>query len=200
MMDLEASILRGPRTGAGCKLRSRALRMRMKMRIQVFAAGLCILGLSIVSAHQRGTTAAAGAGPAPAQTSGPYNEQADAKQDIAAALVLAKADKKNVLLDFGANWCPDCLVLSKLFDDSTVKSFREANFHVVLIDVGRWSKNLDLSKQYGNPIEKGIPAVVVLAPAGQMIDSTADGALESARNSTPADILRFLRKWAPKSR
>jgi thiol:disulfide interchange protein len=168
------------------------------MKTLIVAAGVCALGLSVVSAQQAGTATAAK--PTPAQTSGPYNEQADAKQDIAAALVLAKADKKNVLLDFGANWCPDCLVLSTLFDDSTVKDFREANFHVVQVDVGRFNKNLDISKQYGSPIDKGIPAVVVLAPDGHMIDSTADGALESARKSTPAEILVYLRKWAPKSR
>jgi thiol:disulfide interchange protein len=167
------------------------------MKTYIVAAGLCALGLSIVSAQQAGTTTVQK--PAPAKTAGPYNEQADPKKDIAGALALAKADKKNVLLDFGANWCPDCLVLSTLFDDSLVKGFREANFHVVQIDVGRFDKNLDISTQYGNPIGKGIPAVVVLAPDGHMIDSTADGALESARKATPADILGYLRKWAPKA-
>ena len=166
------------------------------MKTLVFAAGLCALGLTVVSAQQAGTAATA----KPAQAFAPYNEQADAKHDIAAALVLAKADKKNVLLDFGANWCPDCLVLSKLFDDDTVKGFREANFHVVQVDVARFTKNVDLSDQYGGVIKKGIPAVVVLAPDGHMIDSTADGALESARKSTPAEILGYLRKWAPTPR
>jgi thiol:disulfide interchange protein len=166
------------------------------MKTLVFAAGLCALGLTVVSAQQAGTAAAPK--PTPAQPSGPYNEQADAKQDIAAALVLAKADKKNVLLDFGANWCPDCLVLSKLFDDETVKGFREANFHVVQVDVAHFTKNVDISDQYGGVIKKGIPAVVVLAPDGHMIDSTVDGSLENARHSTPAEILGYLRKWAPK--
>lgn len=168
------------------------------MKILILAAGVCALGFSVVLAQQAGTGTVAKS--TPAQVSGPYNEQADAKQDIAAALVLAKADHKNVLIDFGGNWCPDCIVLSKLFDDSVVKDFREANFHVVQVDVGRFNKNLDISNQYGNPIAKGVPAVVVLAPDGHMIDSTADGALESARKLTPAEILAYLRKWAPKPR
>jgi thiol:disulfide interchange protein len=54
----------------------------------------------------------------------PYNEQADPAQDIAAALKQAKADDKLVLLDFGANWCPDCLVLAMHFDNAQVKLFR----------------------------------------------------------------------------
>lgn len=170
------------------------------MRVQFLAAGLCALGLSVASAEQGTTAAVPDTRPAPAQAPGPYNERADATHDTAAALALAKADRKNVLLDFGANWCVDCVVLSKLLDDGTVKGFREANFHLVLIDVGQWDRNADLVKQYGNPIEKGIPAVVVLAPDGRTIASTADGALESARHSTPADILAYLRTWAPKPR
>jgi hypothetical protein len=50
---------------------------------------------------------------APAATLPPlYNKTADAKADIDAALALAKADGKRVLLDFGADWCPDCHVLA----------------------------------------------------------------------------------------
>ncbi len=42
----------------------------------------------------------------------PYNEKADPHQDIAGAFATAKQDGKYVLLDFGANWCLDCRVLS----------------------------------------------------------------------------------------
>jgi hypothetical protein len=34
-----------------------------------------------------------------------YNEKADAKADIAAALKLANRENKRVLLKFGGNWC-----------------------------------------------------------------------------------------------
>ena len=168
------------------------------MRTVLLSAGVCVVALTVVSARHAGTPAQVAFATAP--QSSPYDETADARHDIAAALALAKVDKKNVLLDFGANWCPDCLVLSKLFDDDTVKPYRELNFHVVPIDVGRWTKNLDLNKEYGSPIDKGIPAVVVLAPDGRMVDSTKDGQLESARKSTPAEILGYLKKWAPASR
>src|SRR5690348_4124707 len=45
----------------------------------------------------------------------PYDEQANADQDISAALALAKTDNKYVLLDFGGNWCPDCIVLARFY-------------------------------------------------------------------------------------
>jgi thiol:disulfide interchange protein len=128
----------------------------------------------------------------------PYDESADPKADISAALALAKTDSKYVLLDFGANWCVDCLVLSKLFEDPTVKPFLDANYHVVRIDVGYWDKNTDVSDQYGNPIEAGIPAVVVLKPDGETVATTKAGELANAETATAQDILTYLQQWAPK--
>jgi thiol-disulfide isomerase/thioredoxin len=125
----------------------------------------------------------------------PYNENAAPADDIANALAESEKDGKLVLLDFGANWCPDCVVLSTLFEDPAVKPFLEENFRVVSIDVGYWDKNLDISEKYDNPIANGIPAVVVLAPSGEMIASTKDGALANARTATAQDILAYLQTW-----
>ena len=131
----------------------------------------------------------------PTPADAPYNENAVPKDDIAHALIESEKDGKLVLLDFGANWCPDCLVLSTLFEDPAVRPFLEENFHVVSIDVGYWDKNLDVSQQYENPIENGIPAVVVLAPDGEIIATTKDGALANARTATAQDILTYLEMW-----
>jgi thioredoxin 1 len=130
-----------------------------------------------------------------ADVEGPYDSTANARQDIDAALRESRSDDKLVLLDFGANWCLDCLVLDRLFKDSTVAGYLGANFRVVHIDVGRFDRNLEISGAYGNPIEGGVPAAVVLSPAGDVVASTKDGALESARSATAAQILRFLQSW-----
>src|SRR5437764_3432599 len=125
--------------------------------------------------------------PAPAQ--GPYDKAADAHKDIEAALRQARADDGLVLLDFGANWCLDCIILSRLFEDKTVRPFLDDNFHVVPIDVGNWNRNLDLSRQYGRPIENGIPALVILTASGDVIASTKNGALADARTATARQVL-----------
>jgi thioredoxin 1 len=130
-----------------------------------------------------------------ARAQGPYNSAADARKDIEAVLSQARADKKLVLLDFGANWCLDCVVLSRLFEDETVRPFLRDNFHVVSIDVGQWDRNLDVSRRYGSPIDSGIPAVVVLAPDGRIIASTKNGALADARTATAKEILDYLKNW-----
>lgn len=133
-----------------------------------------------------------------APESGPYDAKAVPQDDIEAALRLAKGDGKLVLLDFGANWCPDCLVLSTLFEDPSVLPYLQENFYLVHIDVGYWDKNLDTAQQYGNPIEKGIPAVVVLTADGKTIATTKDGALANARTATPSEILEYLKQWVAK--
>jgi protein disulfide-isomerase len=133
--------------------------------------------------------------PMPASSSEPYNETAIAQEDIERALANAQADGRLVLLDFGANWCPDCVVLSTLLEDPSVQPYLQDNFHVVKIDVGEWDKNLDISQHYGSPIDNGIPAVVVLAPNGDVIATTKDGALANARTATARDILGYLEMW-----
>ncbi len=129
-----------------------------------------------------------------------YDPGADAVAAIDSALSKAKAADKLVLVDFGADWCVDCLVLDTFFSDSTVKPYLDSHFVVVRVDVGRWDHNLDLSKRYGSPIDKGVPAVVILSANGDVLDSTANGALESARNMTAADILKYVQRWAAKKR
>jgi thioredoxin 1 len=129
----------------------------------------------------------------------PYDESAVPQMDIDAALTSASKDGKEVLLDFGANWCPDCLVLSKLFEDPSVKPYLEDHFYVVRINVGYADKNMDVVKKFGNPIEKGIPVVVVLNAKGETLASTDDGSLANARTDTAADILNFLKTWVAKA-
>jgi len=135
--------------------------------------------------------------PRPTAPPPPYDEAADAKADIAAALTAAQGDGKYVLLDFGANWCPDCIALATFFEDPEIRAFLDAHYHVVSIDVGEWDRNLDIAEQYGNPIEAGIPAVVILNPDGDIVTTTNDGAMANARSATKEEILAYLQKWAP---
>lgn len=121
----------------------------------------------------------------------------DPATDIAAALAAAKKDHKNVLIDFGADWCPDCRVLGALFDDPLVAPFVEQNFHVVHVDVGRRDKNADIVAKYGAASGDWIPAVVVIDADAKAIGRT-DDAVRLTRRDTPATLLPVLRQWAPR--
>jgi thiol-disulfide isomerase/thioredoxin len=126
-----------------------------------------------------------------------YDEQADAKQDIAQALTRSQVENKYVLLDFGADWCPDCHALANFFEDEQLKTFIDEHYIVVHIDVGYWDRNLDIAEKYDDPISNGIPAVVILDPTEQIITSTREGELATARTATKEEIFAFLKQWAP---
>ncbi len=98
----------------------------------------------------------------------PYDERADAAADVQHAFAAAHTDHKKVLLVFGANWCPDCRALDKAMHGSS-QHLIESEFDVVKIDVGNFDKNQALANRYGNPIAKGIPAVVVVSATDQAL-------------------------------
>lgn len=134
---------------------------------------------------------AAGAAAAVMAADWPYDEKADAAADIQHALTSAHADHKKVLLVFGANWCGDCRALDKALHGSS-QSLVASKFDVVKIDVGNFDKNLELANRYGNPIAKGIPAVVVLAADNHVLYSTKGGELANARDMGDQGIYDFL--------
>ncbi|WP_377273439.1 thioredoxin family protein [Peterkaempfera sp. SMS 1(5)a] len=125
-----------------------------------------------------------------------YDPTRNAGEDIRAALRQATRDHRAVLLDFGANWCPDCQVLDKLFRSQQVEPLLRRDYHVVAVDVGKFDHNLDLAADFVNLQTSGIPALVVLAPDGNVRTATDDGAFSNARTMSPAEVSAFLTRWA----
>jgi thioredoxin 1 len=122
----------------------------------------------------------------------PYDEKADAAGAIQQAIAAARVDHKHVLLIFGANWCSDCRALDQAMHGSS-QHLIEARFDVVKIDVGNFDKNLYLAKRYGNPIAKGIPALVLLGADNQVLYATSNGELANAGQMTEQSIYDFLK-------
>ncbi|MEU8278930.1 thioredoxin family protein [Microbispora bryophytorum] len=128
-----------------------------------------------------------------------YNRARDPAADLKRALTLAASDGKKVLIDFGADWCPDCKVLDKLFQSKQTKPLLQRNYHVVAVDVGEFNHNLDFAAKYVKLETSGIPALVVLASDGKVLVHTNDGSFANARTMNSHQINAFLTRWAPKS-
>jgi thioredoxin 1 len=122
----------------------------------------------------------------------PFNESADARADIKAALSRATAENKDVLLEFGANWCADCRVLAAVMADAPLAERITARYLVVRIDVGYWDRNLDVVKAWGNPIAKGIPSIVVVDATGSVLYTTKAGELAKARRMGAPALEKFF--------
>ncbi len=126
-----------------------------------------------------------------------YPDPQQAGADLAAALKTAAQTHKRVLLDFGGNWCGDCMVLDLYFHDPGNRPLLEANFVLVDVNVGHMDANQDIAEKYGVPLDKGVPALAVLDEKGTLLYSQKSGEFESMRNLQPAALTSFLEQWKP---
>ena len=124
----------------------------------------------------------------------PYNPAADAKAEVHQALARAKATHTPVLLIFGANWCPDCRALDRSLKTGKNAALLKHEFQVVKIDVGNFDHNLDVVRSYGNPIQKGIPAAVIVSPDNKILYATRAGELSHARHMNADGIYGFFKQ------
>ena len=127
-----------------------------------------------------------------------YDEKADARRDLAKAIVKADASQKNIVLIFGANWCPDCRALDAQMHRAELASILESNFVVVKVDLGRHNKNLDLADHFHVPVERGIPALAVLDSNGRLLYAMDQGQFTDARTMRYESIKAFFVHWKPK--
>lgn len=152
-----------------------------------------------VPTASKGPVGGAGNTPRPGTPTVPdgFDSTRDADADIRAALATAAQGDRAVLIDFGANWCPDCRILHNLFRSPQVKPLLAKNYVVVRVDVGKFDHNLDVAARYVNLATSGIPALVVLAPDGSVRTATNDGSVADARKLDPGQVAEFLTRWAP---
>lgn len=123
----------------------------------------------------------------------PYDAERKPKSDINQA-ISALGKRQLVLLTFGANWCKDCRVFDKALCADPLKSLVKNKAEVVKVDIGQWDHNQDIVKQFGNPTEKGIPAIVIIDKHQNILTAARGGELAKARSMSQADIEAYLSK------
>ena|ERR1039457_778724 len=124
----------------------------------------------------------------------PYNENADAKLELNQALTQAAVSNTPIIIVFGANWCPDCKVLDLAMKNGASASLLERDFKIVKVNVGHFDTNLDVAKKYGVPLEKGIPAVVIISAKNEVLYVTREGELANAGKMGDNGIYDFFKR------
>lgn len=126
-----------------------------------------------------------------------YLANANASEEIDHAIKKASEHHQKILLIFGGNWCYDCHVLDRALHEGTAGEIVKASYLIVHVDIGEGDplKNQDLITKYQIPIEKGVPAVVILKDDGSVIYSSGNGEFESARTMMRKDLVAFLKYW-----
>ncbi|WP_228391518.1 thioredoxin family protein [Komagataeibacter medellinensis] len=171
----------------------------------VLAAAACALMAPAAYAAQ--PAPAFGPGPI-VPVSHPYGPAQDAQQSIDAAFQQARQTGRKVLLDFGANWCPDCRILAGVLAQPAIAAWVSQTFIVVTINVDRaagptvegerFNTNADLAQHYGVTIS-AIPALLVLTPDGQLVNRDGAIALGNARTLSGQAMVDLLNEWAQHS-
>jgi thiol-disulfide isomerase/thioredoxin len=127
----------------------------------------------------------------------PYDEAANADRAVAAARAVALAHHKLLLIDLGGNWCGDCRILSSTMELPSLKPWVAAHYQVVLVDVGRFDKNLQIPARYGITSRlEGVPALLIIDPrTSRLLDAGHIAALADARSMTPQALADWLAQW-----
>lgn len=130
------------------------------------AGGMLVVGLYMFAASDAAMAqqfSAPGAAAAPAEApakdepvvtaagitlpSGLYDENADPVRDISRARERARRDNRHVLIMWGENNCEFCVHLHRLYsDDPRIKQLIQSEYELVKVDIGKFTKNLDLAK------------------------------------------------------
>lgn len=134
----------------------------------------------------------------PPEVERPYEEGVAAQAEIDAAVARADAEGKRVLLIFGGNWCVWCRRLEHVLrnEPRVVAALRDG-WHVVHVDTGarRSGVNADVVARYGDPVQHGLPVLVVLDGDGTLVHTQETGSLEIGDRHDPERVLAFLNRY-----
>lgn len=137
----------------------------------------------------------------PQQKSEPiFDESADGSAQIAAALARARKENRRVLVEWGANWCVWCRTLHNLCrNDEGLRRELLYEYDVVLLDVGRLDKHVDLMNRYGVDLSQaGIPFLTILDSAGRVLANQETASLElqdkQAKAHDPRKVFDLLQR------
>ncbi len=182
-----------------------------RMAAAGIAAGLvvsaCAVGFSANGVHaiRKIPNQVAGGKSEPAQVASRniYDENADGRALIRAALAAAEMEEKLVLITWGANWCGWCHQLEAIFrNDPAVRKVIDDHYVRVIIDVGHRNKHMDLAREYGIDFDNTFISFTTLHNAkGKLIAELPVAAFcegaEGSRDYSPARIATVLERYAP---
>lgn len=97
-----------------------------------------------------------------------FDDTRDPFKDAVAAIALAKATNRNVLIEIGGNWCSWCHKMDAFLGDNTdINQRLHSEFVLLKINVSDSNDNAEFMKSL--PPVLGYPHMYVATPQGKMI-------------------------------
>ncbi len=157
--------------------------LRITTRKSWFVLMLALIAFSLTACFDRESKE---------QSLAPYDDKADAKADIAAALSRLDGQQR-LLIVFGANWCPDCRRIDASMTQPEIAGYLRDRFAVVKVDVGNFDKNMTLSEYYGLPTGRGIPAMALVDRQDEIVRIIRGKELATAHKQGREAFYEWLR-------
>ena len=92
-----------------------------------------------------------------------YNPELNGEKQIKSAIIKAKEESKNVLIQLGGNWCPWCHRIYQFIEnDPEIDSLVNADYVYILVNYSKENKNVNVLKQLEYPQRFGFPVLIIL--------------------------------------
>ena len=124
-----------------------------------------------------------------------FDPARDPARDLEAALRIARAAGRRVVLDVGGEWCSWSRALDRFFvANPELKRYRDAHFVWLKVNWSPENKNEAFLRSF--PPIKGYPHLYVLDAGGRLLHSQDTSEFEASKDYNPTALRGFLVKWA----
>jgi thioredoxin-like negative regulator of GroEL len=130
----------------------------------------------------------------------PFDQTANADQDVNLALAAAKAaGNTHVIMVLGANWCHDSRALSGWFATPRFAAMLKTRYRLVYVDVGASQpgerRNLQIAQRFGIKKIKGTPTVMILSAEGKLLNRKDAPKWRNAASRSEDAIYRYFAEF-----
>ena len=129
----------------------------------------------------------------------PFSKQVIKARQLKDFISKALELKKQPLVIFGANWCPDAQCLEAIMRMLTVTKFLAQHYEIMRVDVGDYDQNMELYTVFDMPSEEGVPRVVILDLKGRVLNFDSNDRWRTARETDPQEIFNYFQGFANQS-
>lgn len=126
---------------------------------------------------------------------GPFHDIKVTPTMLDQALSGARTQHKLLMVEFGANWCADCLALSRHLEQEGTRDYLEKHFVLFKVDVGEFNRNLEMAKSL---VSTSIRAFRLRCSSRRTAIESAQRTAESWGLPGSMDRIRYshsLKKW-----
>jgi len=126
-----------------------------------------------------------------------FDPARDPARDLDAALSIARATHRRVLVEVGGEWCTWCHIMDRFFAaHPELKRIRDANYVWLKVNFSKENRNAAFLARW--PKIAGYPQLFVLDAEGRMLQSQDSAPLEASKDYDPTAFREFLLSWSPR--